>query len=103
MNTQAYYNTLGLPRNASAAEVKKAYRRLAHRFHPDVTRDRDGERKFKAVANAYRMLIGPKICAPCADVPAAGAQRDLSWLSNPFALWFAWWQWNGCAWMESNR
>ncbi len=56
MNRQNHYATLHIDRCASCAEIKSAFRSLAQRFHPDVTKDRDGERKFKDVAEAYRTL-----------------------------------------------
>lgn len=56
MKTQDHYGTLGIERSASSAEIKLAYRKLAHRFHPDVSSDADGERKFKLVSEAYKTL-----------------------------------------------
>ena len=56
MRRQNHYATLHIDRCASCAEIKSAFRTLAQRFHPDVTKDRDGERKFKDVAEAYRTL-----------------------------------------------
>jgi len=58
MESQDYYRILEIERSASGAEIKAAYHRLAKRFHPDVTDDPDGESKFKAMAEAYRMLKG---------------------------------------------
>lgn len=49
-----YYQVLGIPRNASQEEVKKAYRRLAHQFHPD--KSAGNEEKFKEVNEAYQVL-----------------------------------------------
>lgn len=56
MRRQNHYATLHIDRCASCAEIKSAFRTLAQRFHPDVTKDQDGERKFKDVAEAYRTL-----------------------------------------------
>jgi len=53
---QNHYATLHIDRCASCAEIKSAFRTLAQRFHPDVTKDPDGERKFKDVAETYRTL-----------------------------------------------
>lgn len=50
-----YYGTLGVPRNATEAEIKKAYRKLARELHPDVAGP-DGEERFKEVAAAYDVL-----------------------------------------------
>lgn len=60
MKVQDHYATLSIDRCASGAEIKRAYRTLAQRFHPDVTEDADGERKFKDVAEAYRTLKQPE-------------------------------------------
>ncbi|WP_323034183.1 J domain-containing protein [Pararhodobacter sp.] len=59
MQIQDHYSTLQVDRCASAAEIKAAFRILAQRFHPDVSEDRDGERKFKNIAEAYRTLKRP--------------------------------------------
>ncbi len=59
MQIQNHYSTLRVDRCASCAEIKSAFRTLAQRFHPDVTKDRDGERRFKDVAEAYRTLKRP--------------------------------------------
>ncbi|MBB6675406.1 molecular chaperone DnaJ [Cohnella nanjingensis] len=50
------YETLGVGRNASADEVKKAYRNLARKYHPDVNKEPDAESKFKEVKEAYDVL-----------------------------------------------
>lgn len=55
-----YYQTLGVPRTASPEEIKKAYRRLAKQFHPDVnTGNKSAEERFKEVAEAYSTLSDP--------------------------------------------
>jgi curved DNA-binding protein len=51
-----YYKILGVERTAAPEEIKKAYRRLARKFHPDVSKERDAEEKFKEVAEAYEVL-----------------------------------------------
>ena len=56
-----YYDVLGVGRDASEAEVKKAFRRLARELHPDVNdHDPAAEEKFKAAAEAYEVLSDPE-------------------------------------------
>jgi len=51
-----YYDILGVPRGASADDIKSAYRRLAKQYHPDVNRETGAEDKFKEVSEAYTVL-----------------------------------------------
>ncbi|MEX2150895.1 MAG: DnaJ C-terminal domain-containing protein [Steroidobacteraceae bacterium] len=60
MKYKDYYAILGVHRNASREDIKKAYRKLAHKFHPDVSKDPAGEEKFKEVAEAYETLKSPE-------------------------------------------
>ena len=55
-----YYAALGVERGASADEIKKAYRRLAQKYHPDVSKEPGAEAKFKEVAEAYQTLKDPE-------------------------------------------
>jgi curved DNA-binding protein len=55
-----YYETLGVPRPASAEEMKKSFRKLARQYHPDVARDKKkAEEKFKEINEAYEVLSDP--------------------------------------------
>lgn len=57
MNYKDYYSTLGVGKNASADEIKKAYRKLARKYHPDVNpNDKTAEEKFKEINEAYEVL-----------------------------------------------
>ena len=51
-----YYARLGVARTATQAEIKRAYRKLARKYHPDVSKEPDAEAQFKAVAEAYEAL-----------------------------------------------
>lgn len=56
MAKRDYYEVLGLSQGASQDEIKKAYRRLARQYHPDVNKDADAEDTFKEINEAYRVL-----------------------------------------------
>lgn len=60
MKFKDYYETLGVARDASVDELKRAYRRLARKFHPDVSKEADAESRFKEVAEAYEVLRDAK-------------------------------------------
>ena len=56
-----YYELLGIHRNATEADLKRAYRRLAHEHHPDKNRgDKSSEEKFKEINEAYEVLSDPE-------------------------------------------
>lgn len=55
-----YYKILGVPRDASSEQLKKAYRDLALRYHPDRNKDKDAEENFKSINEAYAVLSDPQ-------------------------------------------
>ena len=60
MNTRRdYYQVLGVPRDADAKALKKAFRQLARRYHPDTSTDPDAEQRFREIAEAYGVLSDP--------------------------------------------
>ncbi|TNB57039.1 DnaJ C-terminal domain-containing protein [Campylobacter helveticus] len=54
------YETLGINKNASSDEIKKAYRRLARQYHPDINKEKGAEEKFKEINAAYEILSDEK-------------------------------------------
>lgn len=57
--TRDYYETLGVARDASADEIRRAYRKLAREYHPDVNKDAGAEDRFKEISEAYEVLRDP--------------------------------------------
>ncbi|MHB1515237.1 MAG: DnaJ C-terminal domain-containing protein [Acidiferrobacteraceae bacterium] len=55
-----YYQIMGLERGAGADDIKRAYRRLARKYHPDVSKEPDAEERFKEVGEAYEVLKDPE-------------------------------------------
>ncbi|WP_345980623.1 J domain-containing protein [Sulfurimonas sp. HSL3-2] len=58
--SKSLYETLGISQNATEADIKKAYRKLARQYHPDINKDADAEEKFKEVNAAYEILSDKK-------------------------------------------
>ncbi len=56
MKYKDYYKILGVERTANEEQIKKAYRKLARKYHPDVSKEKDAEEKFKEVSEAYEVL-----------------------------------------------
>ena len=56
MDYKDYYSVLGVPKTASQADIKKAYRKLARELHPDTNKDPDAEKRFKEANEAHAVL-----------------------------------------------
>ncbi|MES3013035.1 MAG: DnaJ C-terminal domain-containing protein [Pseudomonadota bacterium] len=73
MEFKDYYKTLGVARDASADDIKAAYRKLARKFHPDVSKEGDAEARFKEIGEASEVLRDPE---KRAAYDAAGSQWE---------------------------
>jgi curved DNA-binding protein len=60
MDFKDYYDVLGIKRDATQDEIKRAYRKMARKFHPDVSKEKDAEERFKEVNEAYEVLKDPE-------------------------------------------
>ncbi|PWF43640.1 DnaJ C-terminal domain-containing protein [Massilia glaciei] len=60
MKHKDHYQTMGVERTASAGEIKQAYRKLAHQYHPDISKDALGKEKFQEIGAAYAVLKDPE-------------------------------------------
>jgi curved DNA-binding protein len=60
MQFKDYYAVMGVPREATAEQIKQAYRKLARKYHPDVSKEADAEQRFKEVGEAYEVLRDPQ-------------------------------------------
>ena len=60
MKYKDYYAIMGVPRDAKQDEIKRAYRKLARKYHPDVSKASDAEQRFKEVGEAYEVLKDPE-------------------------------------------
>lgn len=75
MQFKDYYQTMGVARDATPDDIKRAYRKLARKYHPDVSKDPEAETRFKEVGEAYEVLKDP-------DKRAAYDQLGADWKSG---------------------
>lgn len=74
MEFKDYYAVLGVPKTAETADIKRAYRKLARQYHPDVSKEPNAEDKFKEVNEAWEVLQDPKKRAHYDQLSAGGWQ-----------------------------
>lgn len=80
-----YYRILGVEKGANADEVKKAYRKMAMKWHPDKNTDKkeEAERRFKEIAEAYDVLVSARAARAAAPLAAPFAERRIARARTP--------------------
>jgi curved DNA-binding protein len=83
MDFKDYYAVLGVSESASPEDIKKAYRKLARKYHPDVSKEENADDKFKDVGEAYEVLKDPEKRAEYDELKKYGARKDGSFQRPP--------------------
>ncbi|MEX0604963.1 MAG: DnaJ C-terminal domain-containing protein [Marinobacter sp.] len=83
MDFKDYYAALGVSETAPPEEIKKSYRKLARKYHPDISKEADAEAKFKDVGEAYEVLKDPEKRAEYDQLRKYGARSDGSFEPPP--------------------
>ena len=84
---RTYYEILGVERSATDADLKRAYRKLAQQWHPDVNTDAEAAGKFKEINEAYQVLSDPKR-RQIYDVVGKAGLGDMPGAGSPFGEGF---------------
>jgi molecular chaperone DnaJ len=85
---RSYYEILGIERNASDAEIKRAFRKLAQQWHPDVSPEATAAERFKEINEAYQVLSDPQR-RQMYDLVGKAGLGDMGGAGSPFAEGFA--------------
>src|SRR5690606_38792582 len=100
MEYKDYYKIMGVARDAAQDDIKRAYRKLARRYHPDVSKDEDAETRFKEIGEAYEVLKDP-------EKRAAYDQLGANWKAGqefrPPPDWGAGFEFSGGGFTEPGR
>jgi len=94
MQFKDYYEIIGVERNATQGEIKRAYKKLARKYHPDVSKEADAELKFKELGEAYEVLKDPE---KRVAYDQFGANYNAGQDFNPPPDWDAGFEFNGGA------
>lgn len=87
MDYKDYYKVMGVNRDASAKDIKMAYRRLARKYHPDISKELQAEEKFKELGEAYEVLKDPEKRKVYDQYGKDWEQRQQSQSSTPHQPW----------------
>lgn len=99
MDYKDYYKIMGIERGADQNEIKRAYRKLARKYHPDVSKESDAEARFKEVGEAYEVLKDPE---KRASYDQLGANWKAGQDFNPPPDWDAGFEFSGGGYTEGD-